>query len=73
MRWMKRFHPSEYDYDELPEATIAVHRHPKTRRLHRLPTCRAMKFQGKSGLEPMIVNSRRLSDHGEPCRFCFGN
>jgi len=69
---MKRFSPRDYEY-ELPPTLVAVHRHPKTRRLHRLPSCRAMKFQGKRPLEPLLVDSERINDHGDPCRFCFGD
>jgi len=69
---MKRFSPRDYEY-ELPPTLVAVHRHPKTRRLHRLPSCRAMKFQGKRPLEPLLVDSERIREHGDPCRFCFGD
>lgn len=72
MRYFKRFSRSDYDY-ELPPTLIAVHRHPRTRRLHRLPSCRAMKFQGQRPLEPLLIDSERMSEHGDPCRFCFGD
>ena len=72
MRFMRRFSRDDYEY-ELPPAMLAVHRHPKTRRLHRLPSCRAMKFQGKKPLEPLLVRSDQVTEHGELCRFCFGD
>lgn len=70
-RLMRRFSSADYD-SELPPTMVAVHRHPRTRRLHRLPECRAMKYQGKRGLEPLLLRSDQLTEAGDPCRFCFG-
>ena len=72
MRFMKRARARDEDY-ELPPTMLAVHRHPRTRRLHRLPECRAMKYQGKRGLEPLLLRSDKLNEAGDPCRFCFGS
>ena len=72
MRFMRRFGRDEYEY-ELPPTLVAVHRHPRTRRLHRLPSCRAMKFQGKRPLEPLLIPSDKVTEAGDPCRYCFGD
>lgn len=72
MRFIRRLRAHEEEY-ELPPTMLAVHRHPRTRRLHRLPQCRAMKYQGKKGLEPLLLRSDQLTEAGDPCRFCFGD